>query len=97
MTVNIYVDCYAAIASKLAPTLVFVGFRVGLLLFQQPLAITRGERRHFIRLGGVHCLENFQLFALARKIQVLPWPFSCSHMLSLPPLIEAQSPARHRA
>lgn len=34
---------------------------------------------------------------LRAKIQVLPWPFCCSHMLSLPPLIDAQSPARHRA
>src|SRR5476649_743914 len=67
LTSNIIVDCYAAIASKLAPTGDLLVVRSLLLLLEQPLPLARRERRHFIRSGRVHGLENFQLFTLARK------------------------------
>src|SRR3990167_11356845 len=54
--------------ASLAPTLDLCWpSGAGLLLFQQPLAITRRELRHFIRLSRVHCLQNLQFLALACK------------------------------
>ena len=71
ITFNTCADCYTVIASRLTPTGDVCVFRGGLLLFEQPLALTGCELRLFIRQRGIHCLENFQLFALAHKDPVI--------------------------